>query len=276
MDGIEKIIRENCWRFDKGYPDSQEDMDYLKTLIESTVQEQDKEEEELVDKLINIIRSSNLSDKELQAYIKSISNRGFDDDVKSKLLQKGYTADSFKVGDKAISYIVDKISDSEAKEFIDYTPKSFSSAPDRGNFSTVTGLSQGLVQDLINIEPGADAGGSAIGKGELFLALAFNDIDNRGGGGDLNFDGKNLEVKGDSDPWDTRPVDELSKLSSKECLAKNIASHLKKWIDSNDLIYDRLESEKEKKAINKLIEMYPNCIKSAKHRGTSFAIQLNV
>ena len=65
-----------------------------------------------------------------------------------------------------------------------------------GNFSTVTGLSQGLVQDLINIEPGADAGGSAIGKGELFLALAFSDIDNRGGGGDLNFEGKNLEVKG--------------------------------------------------------------------------------
>ena len=34
MDGIEKIIRENCWKFDKGYPDSQEDINYLKTLIE--------------------------------------------------------------------------------------------------------------------------------------------------------------------------------------------------------------------------------------------------
>ena len=34
MDQIEKIIRENCWKFDKGYPDSQEDIDYLKTLIE--------------------------------------------------------------------------------------------------------------------------------------------------------------------------------------------------------------------------------------------------
>ena len=39
---------------------------------------------------------------------------------------------------------------------------------------------------------------------------------------------------------------------------------------------DSKRIEKEKKAINKLIEMYPNCIKSAKHRGTSFAIQLNV
>ena len=100
------------------------------------------------------------------------------------------------MGDKAIDYIIDKISDSEAQEFIDYKPKTFRNAPDKGNFSKVTGLSDELVQDLINIEPGADAGGSSIGKGELFLALAFSDIDNRGGGGDLNYNGKNLEVKG--------------------------------------------------------------------------------
>ena len=34
--------------------------------------------------------------------------------------------------------------------------------------------------------------------------------------------------------------------------------------------------EKEKIAIKKLIKEYPNKIKSAKHRGTSFAIQLNI
>ena len=33
MDQLEKIIRENCWKFDKGYPDSQEDIDYLFNLI---------------------------------------------------------------------------------------------------------------------------------------------------------------------------------------------------------------------------------------------------
>ena len=65
---------------------------------------------------------------------------------------------------------------------------------------------------------------------------------------------ENLEVPDDSDPWDTKPVDELSKLSSKEHLAKNIALRLKKWIDSNDLIYDRLNSEKEKKLIYKPLD----------------------
>jgi hypothetical protein len=34
--------------------------------------------------------------------------------------------------------------------------------------------------------------------------------------------------------------------------------------------------EKEKEAIKKLIKMYPNMIKEAKHRGTSFSIQLNL
>jgi hypothetical protein len=34
--------------------------------------------------------------------------------------------------------------------------------------------------------------------------------------------------------------------------------------------------EKEKKAIKKLISMYPGMIKEAKHRGTQFSIQLNV
>ena len=34
--------------------------------------------------------------------------------------------------------------------------------------------------------------------------------------------------------------------------------------------------QKEKEAIKKLIKMYPNMIKEAKHRGTSFAIQLNL
>lgn len=39
---------------------------------------------------------------------------------------------------------------------------------------------------------------------------------------------------------------------------------------------DSKRIDKEKTAIKKLIKTYPNMIKEAKHRGTSFAIQLNV
>ena len=39
---------------------------------------------------------------------------------------------------------------------------------------------------------------------------------------------------------------------------------------------DSKRIEKEKDAVKRLIQMYPNMIKEAKHRGTSFAIQLNL
>ena len=113
------------------------DKEDLFAIVEELVTEEETEDENLIDKLISIIKSSDLSNDELKAYIKSISNRGLTGDLKNKLSKKGYTSDSFKVGDKAIGYIIDKITDSEAKEFIDYTPKSFASAPDRGNFAKV-------------------------------------------------------------------------------------------------------------------------------------------
>ena len=44
---------------------------------------------------------------------------------------------------------------------------------------------------------GIDEGGSNIGKIEIFLALVLSDVDNRKGGGDLNWNGVgNLEIKG--------------------------------------------------------------------------------
>lgn len=39
---------------------------------------------------------------------------------------------------------------------------------------------------------------------------------------------------------------------------------------------DSKRIEKEKSAVKKLIQMYPGMIKEAKHRGTSFSIQLNI
>ena len=40
MDILEKIIRENSWKFDKGYPDNQKDIDYLKSKITNIISEQ--------------------------------------------------------------------------------------------------------------------------------------------------------------------------------------------------------------------------------------------
>lgn len=197
MNVVDKLYTEWAWRSKTGIPDinNPEDKALLDSLLSELVTEEEKSTS-LKDKLIKVIQSSDLSDEELNVYIRSVTNRGLKGELKSILAKKGYTADSFKVGDKAVEYVIDKISNSEAQEFVNYKPKSFSSAPTKGNFIKVTGMSNSLFRALYDIEPGADAGGSAIGKGELFLALAFTDIDNRDGAGDLNFKNGNLEVKG--------------------------------------------------------------------------------
>ena len=199
MNVTDKLYTEWAWRSKTGTPsmDNPEDKAILDKLILELITEEEKDDtSNLVNKLIKVIKTSNLSPNELNTYIRSISNRGLKGDLKSKLANKGFTSSSFKVGDKAVEYVIDKIADSEAEEFVNYKPKSFSSIPPKGNFLKVTGMSNNLFRSLYDIEPGADAGGNAIGKGELFLALSFSDIDNRGGAGDLNYKNQNLEVKG--------------------------------------------------------------------------------
>ena len=62
-------------------------------------------------------------------------------------------------------------------------------------------MSEETIRELMNIEPGADASGSAIGKGEVALALLCGDIQNSLEHGDLSRTGPDgeiigLEVKG--------------------------------------------------------------------------------
>ena len=126
MDNITKYLNKVAYRFPKGYPDisNPEEKAMLFEMVNNLIKEEE-EEENLKKKLIDIINSSDLSDDEIRAYTKSISNRGFKGDITDKLTSKGYAGDAFKVGDKAVDYIIDKIADSEAEEFINYKPKSF-------------------------------------------------------------------------------------------------------------------------------------------------------
>ena len=196
MDNITKYLNNVAYKFDKGYPDGPEDMARLFEMVNNLIKEE--EEIDLKSELKKLIDTTNLSDETLQKLIKNITNSTFRGDLSKYINAQGFTADKFKAEDASINRILDKLSDTETPEFLEYikNPKKFSSAPDKGNFIKYTGLSDKLVKDLINIEPGADATGSSVGKAEVFLALVFNDIDNRSGGGDLNFEGKNLEVKG--------------------------------------------------------------------------------
>ena len=101
MDQIEKIIRENCWRFDKGYPDSQEDINYLKTLVESQLQEQEETKITKND-LINLINDLDLDDGQITKLFNRTKNFTTYRPIKQTLDRKNYNKIILKKFSKGI------------------------------------------------------------------------------------------------------------------------------------------------------------------------------
>ena len=180
MDSITKYLNSIAYKFPKGYPDMNDskDIELLNEMIKSLIKED--EEEDLKSKLISIINSSDLSDDEIRAYTKSIANRGRKEDIIKTLADKGYTADRFKFKDKALEKITKDLDNADLKAYFNYAknPKSLKSLNPSGKFHEELGLPSDLIKAFIDIEPGADQSGSAIGKAELFLSMFFSDIGN--------------------------------------------------------------------------------------------------
>ena len=214
---LNELLVEWSYRTEKGYPDLGNPSDILilkdiltelklPTDILNTLGEDDitsNEDETQVSShskkdLLNLINNANLTNPQIQRLFKNISGFAHKDNILNYVNSKGFTANKFKTGDIAIETIFNGISDSNIDEFVKYikNPKTLSSIDVAGNFAPQLGLSSTLVRDLIDIEPGSDAGGSNVGKIEVFLGLMFSDVDNNVSKGDLNWNGKNLEVKG--------------------------------------------------------------------------------
>lgn len=215
---LNELLVEWSYRTEKGYPDmgNPSDILILKEILENLglpvdsildeLGEEDitnNEDETQIsshskDDLIKLIQNAKLTNPQVQKLFKNISGFAYKDSILNFVNNKGFTSDKFKTGDIAIETIFNGISDSNIDEFIQYIkkPRTLSSLDLSGNFVSQLGLPSNLVRDLINIEPGADAGGSSVGKAEVFLGLMFSDVDNNVSKGDLNWNGKNLEVKG--------------------------------------------------------------------------------
>lgn len=210
MVNIDALLSEWAYRCEKGYPDmdSPSDLRVLKSILkEQGISLPEFHEQVIVEEeekgpskkeLIDLINKSDLNSKVIKKLFKVIKGSGIRPQFKDYLTQQGYTSDSFKNGEADIDRILNVLTNTEADELLAYmkNPKKLSDLPIRGNLSTETGLSKELSQDLIQIV-GVDKTGSNIGKLEIFLALVFSDVNNRSGGGDLNWEGVgNLEIKG--------------------------------------------------------------------------------
>jgi len=203
------------------------------------LKEAEEKKTDLKTNLIDLIRSSELSDEQLNVYIKSVKNKGKKDSLINQLTSKGYTPDRFKFGEKAIEKINRDLDNADLDTYFEYleNPKSLKSLSSSGKFYQELGLSKELVNSFVNIEPGADQGGSSIGKAELFLSLFFKDVGNSGGGidpetgeikqakGDNNWEGiGNLEVKGTNGRLGQQGGRGLDATNTFENLAKDLLS----------------------------------------------------
>ena len=207
MINIDNLVNEWAYRCEKGYPDmdSPSDLRVLKSILKeqgislSQFQEQEEKEEGPSKKeLIDLINQSDLNSKALTRIIKIVKGAGFRSRTKDLLAKNGFTEKDFKSGVTDLDKILNTITNSEVDELFKYLeePKKLSSFPPRGNLINQLGISPDLGKDLMGIE-GIDDQGSNIGKIEIFLALVLSDINNRKGGGDLNWEGVgNLEIKG--------------------------------------------------------------------------------
>ena len=226
MDIFEKIIRENCWKFDKGYPDSQEDIDYLKTLIEQQLSLfSDEELADMVKKDTGIdvedidneaelkITFNKLSPElkkrigidtpeEFQKALNTVLNLRTQPVILQVLTDKKYNPIILDRYSKEITGLIQDIPDKDRQKFIDYLKDSSKQI----NFPTSkigniesnlekTGLHPDIISRTIS-HTTQDEGKKGVGMGELALSILFKNITSAGSKGDLAIDDEEFELKG--------------------------------------------------------------------------------
>ena len=212
MDILEKIIRENCWKFDKGYPDSQEDIDYLKTLVESQLQEQEETKITKND-LINLINDLDLDDGQITKLFNRTKNFTTYRPIKQTLDRKNYNKIILKKFSKEIQDLIEDLPKNEVDEFIKYLQdvESKSSFPTstKGNLFTAlakTGVPDEVVSKIV-YHTSQDEGKRGVGMGEVGMSLLFKNVGaSTAGKGDLSIDGEEFEIKGEGATLGDKPA----------------------------------------------------------------------
>lgn len=190
MDIFERIIRENCWKFDKGYPDSQEDIDSLKSKITNIISEQEEEDlDELRNNLNSLIR--NISDvDELKQILKYTKNVGFGKSMEKYLSTKNLNKKDILFFQSLLSNLgktgeFSKIAESPPK--LDVTRENY--------YEQIPGFTSAELESLYKDMKDSIQGTVSVGPGEAFLTVFFDNVNKTAGGGDLDIDGKQVELK---------------------------------------------------------------------------------
>jgi len=240
MDGIERIIRENCWKFDKGYPDSKEDMDYLKTLIEQEVEidksivpgdkdgvEQDKVANAVknysTDDIVGLFQSLDLDQAQLNKLFNRVNNFKAYRPIKKDITKAGWNPKVLKKFTREIQDLIEDLNAEEKIKFIKYLEGDKIDFPSNegsglsgklNNTLASTGVPVSVVNKIIT-HTSQDEGKRGVGMGEIGLTLLFNNVDSSGGKGDLAIDNEEFEIKGNGAVLGDKPFNLITPFNEK-------------------------------------------------------------
>jgi hypothetical protein len=253
MDIVEKIIRDNCWKFDKGYPDSQEDINYLKSLIEQQyslfsdeelaamvtkdvgIEDEDfdteKELRSILDKADRRVKEKyKFNDPEMfNKIVNGIMNARLQPELLDLLRRKGYNKIILDRYATELASVFNSVADKDRDKFINYitsdNQKSFAKQP-VGNIKDeikATGMNfedDTVLDNLVKFTT-QDEKKLGVGAGELALAMLFDNVGAAKNKGDLTLDNGEFEIKGYNAKLGRDPsaykvnVDDVAKLGIK-------------------------------------------------------------
>ncbi len=205
MNVTDKLYTEWAWRTKTGVPDinNPEDKAILNKLIsEITDNKVIQEEEEISDEEIVQLIASIRQDREAIDHIRKYIKNRPKQNILFQTVKDAEITDSTIEGGNAPQQIFNILSDNnDLEEFQTYIEKgsfTFGSLGSSGNFIekiSSKGISSQSIKSILAI--GGFERGRGVGKGEVALALFLKDVKMMTGAkGDLNWNGKYLEVKG--------------------------------------------------------------------------------
>lgn len=233
MDIFEKIIRDNSWRFPKGYPDvsNPKDKEFLISIAEHVLEQQlnlfsddvldqmkvdlkitdddfdtEKELRSILNKADSRVKTKyKLDDPEMfEKIVNGIMNARLQPELLDLLRRKGYNKIILDRYATELSAVFNSVADKDRDKFINYitsdNQKKFSKSPS-GKIkdeiaSTGIDFEDDAVFDSLIKFTTQDEKKLGVGMGELALAMLFKNIGAASKKGDLTLDNEEFEIKG--------------------------------------------------------------------------------
>ena len=200
MDLLDKVLLEWSSRTEKGYPDlnNEQDLAIFESMFGFNLNEQEDPPISIQDiiKILPAIEEDKEALKHIEKYIKSRPGQStFFEYLKSKNINDK-TLGSGDAPEVVFNVFFKTDTLDSFLSYIKETPITFSSLGTSGNFNSIfsNALPSSTIDKLISV--GGSEEGRGVGKGEIFLATVFQDLKMKEGKGDLDWNGKYLEVKG--------------------------------------------------------------------------------